>query len=313
MAATTKKPARLTAKQQKTVDKVRDVLEAYPLGIALDDLIKEANLTAWTTQQALSLVGASMRYDGMWQLPASESSSDPTKGDEDQSPAPVQDAPVNMQDNAENMQDDAKIMQKDGNSAEDDSLNTIAPHVSSPDNDGATLINTPAPLVNPTAEIVNPSAIDTVADQQDIIEVGQIIASSGDLHPEFAQLPDHKNYGSTSYSAPVKQKTYLVIETCYLSIDRERSHCAPALAKETWFDDEGCELCDEDAAVLDRAVEKYSDEVTFMLVTYKRVFTSGRTELLHGVFYNNEEAQWRVQELLSIKNDADIKIMVIQQ
>lgn len=82
MTATTKKSTRLTAKQQKTMLRVRDVLEAHPLGIALDDLANESKLTEFATQQALALIGASQRPDGLWQLSASETSSTPTKADD---------------------------------------------------------------------------------------------------------------------------------------------------------------------------------------------------------------------------------------
>ena len=91
-----------------------------------------------------------------------------------------------MQDNGGNTQDAPVNMQ-------DEELNTQDPHVSYPDNDEATLINPSAEIANPSAKVDNPSAIDTNTDQQDTTEVGQIIVSSDDLHPEFAQLPDYQS------------------------------------------------------------------------------------------------------------------------
>lgn len=63
----------------------------------------------------------------------------------------IQEAPVNMQ---------------------DEELNTQAPHVSYPDNNGATLINPSAEVTNPSAKVVNPSAIDTNTDHDAMINEG---------------------------------------------------------------------------------------------------------------------------------------------
>lgn len=326
MAATTKKPTRLTAKQQKTVDKVRDVLEAYPLGIALDDLIKEANLTAWTAQQALSLVGASMRYDGLWQLPASKTTRT-AKADDDLSDI-----------DAELDNPSAAPVQDDGGNIQDKELNTQAPKVSYPDNNGATLINTPAPLVNPSAEIVNLSDVDTDGGQQDTIDVGQIIASSDDFHPEFAQLPDYQSSNGQAIEttslglaaklkqldnayldglvskaeapnaevgqATVNQKRFILIENCLLSLSRDEIGERPCLAKDCWFYSHGndIQLESPDGQFLQKAAGGFRSDAIFRGEEYYRRYTL-QSQLFHGVFDSPEDAEYRIAELMFIKPD----------
>lgn len=135
-----------TLKQQKTLNKVREVIHEYPAGIPFNELMQKCLLSAVATQHALGILGASESFDGLWRLPHRNDG-------------------VNTQDDGANIQDKE--------------LNTQAPHVSyhdnessSPDNNGATLINPSAEVVNPSAKVVNPSAIDTNTNHDAIINEG---------------------------------------------------------------------------------------------------------------------------------------------
>ena len=135
-----------TLKQQKTLNKVREVIHEYPAGIPFNELMQKCLLSAVATQHALGILGASESFDGLWRLPHRNDGVN------------IQEAPVNMQDGE---------------------LNTQAPQVSyhdnessSPDNDEATLINPSAEVTNPSAKVDNPSAIDTNTDHDAIINEG---------------------------------------------------------------------------------------------------------------------------------------------
>lgn len=121
-----------TLKQQKTLNKVREVMQDYPAGIPFNELMQKCLLSTVATQHALGILGASESFDGLWRLPHRNDG-------------------VNTQDDGANIQDKE--------------LNTQAPHVSYPDNNGATLIN-------PSAKVVNPSAIDTNTNHDAIINEG---------------------------------------------------------------------------------------------------------------------------------------------
>ena len=125
-----------TLKQQKTLNKVREVIHEYPAGIPFNELMQKCLLSAVATQHALGILGASESFDGLWRLPHRNDGVN------------IQEAPVNMQDKE---------------------LKTQAPQVSYPDNNGATLINPSAEVTNPSANVVNPSAIDTDTDHDAII------------------------------------------------------------------------------------------------------------------------------------------------
>ena len=128
-----------TLKQQKTLNKVREVMQDYPAGIPFNELMQKCLLSAVATQHALGILGASESFDGLWRLPHRNDG-------------------VNTQDDGANIQDKE--------------LNTQAPQVSYPDNNGATLINPSAEVTNPSAKVVNPSAIDTNTDHDAIINEG---------------------------------------------------------------------------------------------------------------------------------------------
>ena len=128
-----------TLKQQKTLNKVREVIHEYPAGIPFNELMQKCLLSAVATQHALGVLGASESFDGLWRLPHRNDG-------------------VNTQDDGANIQDKE--------------LNTKAPHVSYHDNEEATLINPSAEVTNPSAKVDNPSAIDTNTDPDAIINEG---------------------------------------------------------------------------------------------------------------------------------------------
>ena len=128
-----------TLKQQKTLNKVREVIHEYPAGIPFNELMQKCLLSAVATQHALGILGASESFDGLWRLPHRNDG-------------------VNTQDDGANIQDKE--------------LNTKAPHVSYHDNEEATLINPSAEVTNPSAKVVNPSAIDTNTNHDAIINEG---------------------------------------------------------------------------------------------------------------------------------------------
>ena len=59
-----------TLKQQKTLNKVREVMQDYPAGIPFNELMQKCLLSSVATQHALGLLGASESFfDGLWHLP----------------------------------------------------------------------------------------------------------------------------------------------------------------------------------------------------------------------------------------------------
>ena len=88
-----KKP---TLKQQKTINKVREVMQDYPTGIPFNELMQKCLLSAVATQLALGALGASESFDGLWRLPHRNSSVE---------------QPV-MQESAESLQETAEMMQE---------------------------------------------------------------------------------------------------------------------------------------------------------------------------------------------------------
>lgn len=88
-----KKP---TLKQQKTLNKVREVMQDYPTGIPFNELMQKCLLSAVATQHALGVLGASESFDGLWRLPHRNSSVE---------------QPV-MRESAESLQETAEMMQE---------------------------------------------------------------------------------------------------------------------------------------------------------------------------------------------------------
>ena len=185
-------------KAKKAMKKIKEAMQDYPLGIEFGVLMQKTGYAKSSLYNALSLVGAHKSDDGLWHLPHHNTSDTPvnevTEDDLDDLDVSIE-HPV-AKDNDDNAQDDGGNMQDNGGNTQDapvntkdEELNTEAPQVSSPDNGEGTLIN-------PSAGVANPSDIDTDTDQQDTTEVGQVIVSIDDLHPEFAQLPDYQSSNS---------------------------------------------------------------------------------------------------------------------
>lgn len=178
-------------KAKKAIKKIKEAMQDYPLGIEFGELMQKTGYAKSSLYNALSLVGAHKSDDGLWHLPGSQNVVAPvyeTAEDNLDDLASAIDQPV-KQDDGGNMQDNGGNTQDAPVNIEDEELNTEAPQISSPDNGEDTLIN-------PSAGVANPSDIDTDTDQQDTTEVGQIIVSIDDLHPEFAQLPDYQSSNS---------------------------------------------------------------------------------------------------------------------
>lgn len=268
-------------KAKKAIKKIKEAMQDYPLGIEFGELMQKTGYAKSSLYSALSLVGAHKSDDGLWHLPGSQNVVAPVNetaeddlDDNIDDLATAIDQPV-KQDDGGNMQDNGGNMQDAPVNMQDEELNTQDPHVSYhdnessyPDNGEDTLINPSAKIFNPSAEIFNPSAgvanpsdIDTDADQQDTTEVGQVIVSIDDLHPDFAALPDHQSSnGQVIETAPVAEneeefelqpppiatKHYVLIENCTLSLAQDGTGQEPVLAKDIWVDDEGEELEESD-------------------------------------------------------------------
>lgn len=189
-------------KAKKAIKKIKEAMQDYPLGIEFGELMQKTGYAKSSLYSALSLVGAHKSDDGLWHLPGSQNFVAPVNetaeddlDDNLDDLATAIDQPV-KQDDGGNMQDNGGNTQDAPINIEDEELNTEAPHVSYHDNESSYPDNGEGALINPSAEVTNPSDIDTDADQQDTTEVGQIIVSSDDLHPEFAQLPDYQSSNS---------------------------------------------------------------------------------------------------------------------
>ena len=323
-------------KAKKAIKKIKEAMQDYPLGIEFGELMQKTGYAKSSLYSALSLVGAHKSDDGLWHLPHHNTSDTPvnevTEDDLDDLDASIehpvakdnddnaQDDGGNMQDNGGNMQDNGGNTQDAPVNIEDEELNTEAPQVSSPHNGEDTLIN-------PSAGVANPSDIDTDADQQDTTEVGQIIVSSDDLHPDFLALPDHQpSNGQANENAPVEvliagtlineatksevsqatvnQKRFILIENCLLSLSRDEIGESPCLAKDCWFDSHGNDIPLEspDGQFLQKAAGGFCSDAIFRGEEYYRRYTL-QTQLFHGVFDSPEDAEYRIAELMFIKPD----------
>lgn len=315
-------------KAQKAIKKIKGAMQDYPLGVEFGELMQKTGYAKSSLYNALSLVGAHKSDDGLWHLPGSQNVVAPvneTAEDNLEDLATAIDQPV-KQDDGGNIQD-APV------NIEDEELNTEAPQVSSPDNESSYPDNGEGALINPSAEVVNPSAIDTNTDQQDTTEVGRIIASIDDLHPEFAQLPDYQSSNgqaiettSLGLAAELKQldnayldglaskaeapnaevsqatvKHYLLIENCTLSLAQDGTGQEPVLAKDFWVDDEGIELKDSDCQVMKRARMPFINEVEFRGVTYRNLLIVNNAQIFHGVFDSIKTAHDKMAELTAKK------------
>ena len=326
-------------KAKKAIKKIKEAMQDYPLGIEFGELMQKTGYAKSSLYSALSLVGAQKSDDGLWHLPGSQNVVAPVNetaeddlDDNLDDLATAIDQPVkrddggNMQDNGGNTQDAPVNMQ-------DEELNIEAHQVSSPDSESSSSDNDEATLINPSAEVVNPSAIDTNTDQQDTTEVGRIIASIDDLHPEFAQLPDYQSSNgqaiettSLGLAAELKQldnayldglaskaeapnsevsqatvKHYLLIENCTLSLAQDGTGQEPVLAKDFWVDDEGIELKDSDCQVMKRARMPFINEVEFRGVTYRNLLIVNNAQIFHGVFDSIKTAHDKMAELTTKK------------
>lgn len=195
--------AELTPKQRKTFAKITEALQEFPFGATIQDLYNEARLSMTVIKNALEKMDSVEQRGDSWFLKTTDGSRAGEAVEPTVEQPVMQDSAENLQDNTENMQEDIGNTQDAPVNIEDEELNTEAPQVSSPDNESSSpdngegaLINPSAEVTNPSAKVVNPSDIDTDTDQQDITEVGRIIVSIDDLHPEFAQLPDYQDSNS---------------------------------------------------------------------------------------------------------------------
>lgn len=295
----------LSPQQHKAIRKVTETMQEYPLGIEFSELMQKAVMSKSGLSKTLAIVGASQSTDGLWHLPHRNASDAPvnevTEDDLDDVATAIE-QPV-MQETAENLQDNAENMQKGDSSTQDKpvnmqdgELNTQAPKVRSPDNDGATLINTPATLINTpatlintSAEVVSPSDIDTDADQS---SNGQAIETVpvAENEEEFELQPP-----------PIATKHYVLIENCTLSLAQDGTGQEPVLAKDIWVDDEGEELEESDCQVMRRAREPLSNWVDFRGVTYRNLFIVNNAQIFHGVFDSIKAAHDKMAELTAKK------------
>ncbi|MCK6157231.1 hypothetical protein KZX29_00215 [Moraxella osloensis] len=325
--------AELTPKQRKTFAKITEALQEFPFGATIQDLYNEARLSMTVIKNALEKMDNVEQRGDSWFLKTTDGSRAGEAVEPTVEQPVMQDSAENLQDNTENMQEDIGNTQDAPVNIEDEELNTEAPQVSSPDNESSYPDNGEDTLINPSAEVTNPSDIDTDADQQDTTEVGQIIVSSDDLHPEFAQLPDYQSSNSQAIetasqglAAELKQldnayldglaskaeapnaevsqatvKHYLLIENCTLSLTQDGTGQEPVLAKDFWVDDEGIELKDSDCQVMKRARMPFINEVEFRGVTYRNLLIVNNAQIFHGVFDSIKAAHDKMAELTAKK------------
>lgn len=128
---------KLTPQQKKTIRKVTEALKDSMISMTIDDLVNATGSSPTVIKNTLAKIEGVKQDENGYYLPKDDCVLCP--------------APIEMQDKE---------------------LNTQAPHVSSPDNDEATLINPSAEVTNPSAKVINPSAIDTNTDPDAIINEG---------------------------------------------------------------------------------------------------------------------------------------------
>lgn len=110
---------------------------------------------------------------------------------------------------------------------------------------------------------------------------------------------------------PIHQKRFILIENCCLSLATDGTGQEPALAKFIWADDEGEEMGEDDCNVLNRAVDTYSNKVTFKGVTYRNLYTCPEAQLFHGIFDDIQSATARMNELIVKKPSNHFKLLEI--
>lgn len=135
---------KLTPQQKKTIRKVTEALKDSMISMTIDDLVNATGSSPTVIKNTLAKIEGVKQDENGYYLPRDDHELNAVVVN-------IQEAPVNMQ---------------------DEELNTQAPHVSYPDNNGATLINPSAEVTNPSAKVVNPSAIDTNTDHDAMINEG---------------------------------------------------------------------------------------------------------------------------------------------
>nr|WP_313091258.1 hypothetical protein [Moraxella sp. CTOTU48268] len=135
---------KLTPQQKKTIRKVTEALKDSMISMTIDDLVNATGSSPTVIKNTLAKIEGVKQDENGYYLPRDDHELNAVAVN-------IQEAPVNMQDGE---------------------LNTQAPHVSYPDNNGATLINPSAEVTNPSAKVVNPSDIDTDTDHDAIINEG---------------------------------------------------------------------------------------------------------------------------------------------
>lgn len=162
-----------------------------------------------------------------------------------------------------------------------------------------------APDVTPQATLINPN---TGREYVELPETGQTIkkqileqVAQSEEMPEFELQPP-----------PIYQKHFILIENCHLSLAQDGTGQEPALAKDTWLDDEGEELeKEEDRKFLCRAVERPSNEIEFRGVTYRNLFIVENAQLFHGIFDDIQSAKERMDELMAKKPSNHFELLEI--
>ena len=156
---------------------------------------------------------------------------------------------------------------------------------------------------NGTATLINPN---TGRECVELPETGQTIKEQ--ILEQVAQSEEPPKF--ELQPPPIYQKHFILIEHCYLSLAQDGTGQEPALAKDTWFDDEGEAVSEDDCKVLNRAVERLLNEVEFRGVTYRNLFVA-ESQLFHGVFDDIQSATARMNELMAKKPSNNFEVMEV--
>ena len=158
---------------------------------------------------------------------------------------------------------------------------------------------------NGTATLINPN---TGREYVELPETGQTIKEQ--ILEQVAQSEETPKFELQPPPISIYQKHFILIEHCYLSLAQDGTGQEPALAKDTWFDDEGEAVSEDDCKVLNRAVERPLNEVEFRGVTYRNLFVA-ESQLFHGVFDDIQSATARMNELMAKKPSNNFEVMEV--
>lgn len=163
------------------------------------------------------------------------------------------------------------------------------------ENDGGNSENTPA------------KGIDVALEKMGFIPSGGNTQDDGG-NTQATPISYPNNNEATPTSEP--QKRFVLIENCYLSLAKDGTGQEPSLAKDTWFDDEGDEVEEEDCKVLNRAREPHVNEIEFKGVTYRNLFVA-ESQLFHGIFDDIQTAKDRMDELMAKKPSNNFELLEV--